>query len=109
MSNNPITIVGETSDGKKLVDGIWKLFESHGLPLDTIFTICISKNYMPDWISLYIQMVASGMKHRRIISKLEESINDSFGKDFCDVVIFRLEQIFNNKPDKSAEITQEIK
>src|SRR5271165_4249075 len=94
---NHIIFVGETSDGKKLVDGIWKTFETHGLPLDIIFTICISKNWMPDWIALYTQMVASGMEHSRIISKLEEAINDSFGKEFCEVVIFKLNQIFNQQ------------
>lgn len=96
-SKNYIVIIGETTDGKKVVDGIWKTFETHGLPLDIIFTLCIRKEWMPDWIELYKQMRHSGMEHSRITSKLEEAINDSFGKDFCDVVISRLDQIF--KPD----------
>jgi hypothetical protein len=98
--SNPIHTVGETADGKKLVDGIWKTYETHGMPLDILFTLCIRKSYVPDWISLYKQMLHSGMEHSRILSKLEEAINDSFGKEFCDVVISRLDQIF-----KLAEVT----
>lgn len=91
---NPIHTIGETTDGKKVVDGIWKTYETHGLPLDILFTLCIRKEYIPDWISLYKQMLHSKMEHSRILAKLEEAINDSFGKEFCDVVISRLDQIF---------------
>jgi hypothetical protein len=93
-NDNPIHQVGETTDGKPVVDGIWKTYETHGMPLDILFTLCLRKNYVPDWISLYKQMRHSGMEYSRIISKLEEAINDSFGKEFCDVVISRLDQIF---------------
>lgn len=93
--DNFINIVGETADGKGVVDGIWKMFETHGLPMDIIFSLCIEKNWVPDWILLYKQMKKSGMEHDRILSKLEEAINDSFGKEFSSVVISRLNKIFN--------------
>ena len=101
-SNNYITIIGETPEGKVVVDGIWKTYETHGLPLDTILDVCVQKNWMPDWIKLYIQMVSSGLKHVRILSKLEEAINDSFGKEFGDVVISRLDKIYGPRPEKEA-------
>lgn len=99
-SECPIYVTGETSNGKKLVDGVWAMYETHGLPLDIIFDLCIRKEWMPDWIELYKQMLSSGMKHSRILSKLESDINDSFGKEFGDVVISRLDQIF--KPKEAA-------
>lgn len=99
-SENPIHTVGQTTDGKHVVDGIWKTYETHGLPLDIILDLCIRKNWVPDWIALYKQMRHSGMQHSRILSKLEEAINDSFGKDFGEVVISRLDQIF--KPAEAA-------
>jgi hypothetical protein len=34
------------------------------------------------------------MEHERIISKLEEAISDSFGKEFSDRVILTLNKIF---------------
>lgn len=94
---NYIVVIGETTDGKQLIDGVWKTFETHGLPLDIIFDVCIRRGWVPDWIELYKQMRQSNMEHGRILSKLEEAINDSFGKEFCGVVIFRLDKIF--KPD----------
>jgi len=94
--NNLFTIVGKTSDGKDLVEGIWKVYETYGLPLDSIFDVCIRKNWMPDWITLYIQMVTSGMEHGRILSKLEEALNDSFGKEFGTVVISTLDKIYRH-------------
>ncbi len=98
--NNFIEVIGETTDGKGVVDGVWKTFETYGLPLDIIFDVCLQKGCIPDWILLYKQMRISGMEHGRILSKLEEAINDSFGKDFCGVVISRLDQIF--KPDEPS-------
>ena len=89
-----IYVVGETTDGKKLVDGIWAMYETHGLPLDVIFDVLIKKESVPDWIALYKQMLQSGMQHSRILSKLDEAVSDSYGKEFRDVVISRLDQIF---------------
>jgi alanyl-tRNA synthetase len=98
--NNGFTPVGETTDGKTVVDGIWYLFETHGLPLDIIFSICQERKMIPDWILLYKQMRFAGMEHDRVISKIEEAINDSFGKEFCGVVISRLNEIFQFKDTK---------
>jgi hypothetical protein len=98
MSKNDIIFaIGETTDGKVLVAGVFAFYETHGLPLDVILSLCIQKNWMPCWMTLYKDMLKAGMKHDRILSKLEEAISDSFGKAFCDVVIFRLDNIFNPK------------
>lgn len=93
-SECPIYQVGETTDGKKLVDGVWAMYETHGLPLDVIFDVLIKKESIPDWIALYKQMRQSGMQHSRILSKLDEAVSDSYGKEFRDVVISTLDQIF---------------
>lgn len=94
MAKKIITIIGKTSDDRSIIDGVWKIFETHGIPLDIIFTMCIDKNVMPDWIVLYKQMKRSGMSHDRIVSKLDESISDSYGKIFNDAVISQLNKIF---------------
>lgn len=92
--------IGTTTNDKILVAGVWKFYETHGLPLDVILNLCIEKNWMPCWTTLYKDMLSAGMKHGRILSKLEESISDSFGKAFCDVVIFRLNNIFKYENDE---------
>ena len=102
---------GITTDGKMVLDGIWYAFETYGLPLDIIISICKERDAIPDWILLYQQMKKSGMKHDRIISKLEESISDSFfGKEFCNVVVSRLDEIFGQpKPTETDSLQSKIK
>lgn len=85
---------GVTSDNKKVISGIYKIFESHGIPLDIIFSILKEKNVIPDWIDFYRSARKVGMSHDRIISKLEEAINDSYGKEFGIQVIYNLNLIF---------------
>ena len=88
-----IKIIGKTTNGKFVIDGVWKCFETHGLPFDVIFEICIKRNWIPDWTLLYNQMINSKIEKERILSKLAEAISDSFGKVFCDEVLKRLEKI----------------
>jgi alanyl-tRNA synthetase len=88
----PITVVGRTTDGKLVVDGIWKCFETYGLPFDVLFEVCLRKGWVPDWRLLHNQMVRSGVDRERALSKLSEAICDTFGKAFCDEVILRFLQ-----------------
>jgi alanyl-tRNA synthetase len=88
---------GITEDNKLVFSNVYKFYETHGLPLDVIFNIFLDKGYLPDWIDFYKSALSAGMQHTRIISKLEEAICDSFGNEFSDVVIFRLDNLFKNK------------
>lgn len=88
---------GITSEGNLVISGVYKLYETIGLPLDVIFTCFRERNWVPDWIDFYLGAVASGMEHTRIISKLEEAISDSFGKEWADVVISRLNIVVNDE------------
>jgi hypothetical protein len=88
---------GITSDDKKVMGGLYSCYETHGLPLDMLLSCCISNNWMPDWIDFYLAALAAGMKHCRILSKLEEAVSDSFGKEFCDVVISKLDIMFSER------------
>lgn len=90
MPKTLLTVVGKTTDGKLVVDGIWKCFETHGLPFDVLFDVCLQRDLMPDWMLLCNQMVKSGMDRERVLSKLSEAICDTFGKAFCDEVVRRL-------------------
>jgi alanyl-tRNA synthetase len=87
-------IVGETTDGKIVVSGLFRLFETEGIPLDMIFEYCRQHNMMPSWIDFYQECRSAGMKHERILSKLEEAVADSFGKEFRKEVISKLDMFF---------------
>ena len=86
---------GITPEGKPVISGVYKLYETIGLPLDVIFTCFRARNWVPDWNDFYLKALASGMEHTRIISKMEEAISDSFGKDWADEVISRLDKLYH--------------
>ena len=83
-------IVGKTKDGKLVVSGIFKMFDTIGLPLDVIFDQCLDRNIIPSWIHFYDEASAYGWKDKTIFNRLETNISDVFGKEYCNVVIERL-------------------
>ena len=90
---------GQTPDGKIVLSGLYKFFETHGLPLDVLFDCCIDRNAVPDWIDLYKSARLAGMEHERILSKLEEAISDSYGKEWSNIVISRLNKLYKDSHD----------
>ena len=100
MKDSPYNQTGITTEGKPVMAGLYHFYETHGLPLDVIFSCFIEKGWVPDWIELYETAFSRGMTHERILAKLEEAINDSFGKEWSDVVISRLDFLFKIKENK---------
>lgn len=52
--------------------------------------MCEVNNIIPDWLDYYHCSLKAGMKHDRILSKLEEPIAEAFGEEFMQEVLFRL-------------------
>lgn len=84
--------VGITTDGKMVMSGVAKLYFEQGLPLSIIFDQLIKNNMIPSWPRLYNDLRDNGMTHKRIIHLLHEQVFESYGKDFRDLVISRLER-----------------
>ena len=83
---------GETTDGRTVVRGVFRLFETEGLPLDVIFDVLKERNYIPDWEYFVQEAEGAGMKHRdRILLKLDAAIADTYGPEMRNVVISRLQ------------------
>lgn len=103
-------IVGTTTDGKTVCKGIYKFYETNGIPLDILFDLLDKNGVMVSWRDFYVEAISAGMEHNRIISKLEEPICDVWGKKFFDLVKEGLEQFIKPqdkiiKPDKIIVIT----
>jgi hypothetical protein len=88
-----IEICGKTEDDKDVVRGVYRFFETEGVPFDIIFEILKSKNAIPDWIALVKEAVLAGMKPTRIISALDAAISDSYGPEVRNVVISKLQRV----------------
>lgn len=88
-----LTVTGKTEDGSLVIAGVFRWYETIGLPLDVMFECFQKANMVPDWLTFYVEAVRAGMKHDRIISKLDSALVDVYGSDYRDTVISRLELI----------------
>lgn len=89
-------IIGKTTDNKEVVKEIGRLYFQDGIPLSLIFEGLSNRGMMPSWMDLYVEMKENGMTHKRIIHLLHEQIFEHYGSSFRDVVIKRLEAIYNH-------------
>lgn len=73
--------------------GVAKLYFEQGLPLGIIFDELKKRDSLPCWLTLYKDLRDNGMTHERIIHLLHEHMHDTYGKEFRDEVIRRLEAL----------------
>lgn len=88
-----LTVVGTTVDGRSVVAGVYRVVETHGTPLEDVLDRIRSFGHLPCWLSYYREAIAAGMKHDRILARLDPAIVDSFGVEMRDHVIATLERI----------------
>ena len=86
-----LKVVGKTEGGITVVSGVFRFYESTGLPLDVMLDCLKKNNIIPDWLTFYVEVLRAGMQHDRIISKLDEAIHDIYGSKFRDTVIERID------------------
>lgn len=80
-------IVGQNKEGNLIVNGVFSIYETNGIPLDILFEQLRLNNYIPDWFQFVIDAVNSGMDKDRVISMLDAAISDSYGAKFRDNVL----------------------
>lgn len=84
-------IIGITKDGTTVVSGVFRLFDTCGLPLDIILDLCQENDLMPSWIHFYDDAIKQGWVDKTIFNRLETNISDTYGKSFWLSVKKRLE------------------
>lgn len=94
MKHSLFKCVGTTEDGKPVYKGVFKFFETMGLPLDSLFYCILQKGAAVSWIDFYKEARIAGMEHDRILSKLEESVCDVWGEEYWNVVKKNLNLVF---------------
>lgn len=87
------TQVGVTGEGKPVYAGLYRFFETHGIPLDVLLQLFRDRGLVPSWLHFYDEARVAGMEHARILSRLDAAISDSFGSRVRDVVIRRLDAL----------------
>ncbi|HLP81382.1 MAG TPA: hypothetical protein VK141_05260 [Nitrosomonas sp.] len=88
-----IEVVGKTTEDIPVIRGMFKFFDTHGLPLDVFLYVCQEKKMIPDWISFYEDAKIAGWSHSTILNRLITAITDVYGKEFADHVKSILEKL----------------
>lgn len=84
-------IVGKTSCGKLVVSGLGKMYFENGLPLSVIFDGLQRLNLVPSFRHLVSELEGNGMNRERIMHLLNEHVFESYGIEFRDIIVKRLE------------------
>ena len=87
-----LEIIGKTTDGQPVVKGIFKFFDTTGIPLFIVFDLCKQQNWLPSWIHFYNEAKGRGWSHKTIIDRLREGMEDIYEKKFTFTVIDKLEK-----------------
>lgn len=86
-----LTIAGQTDDGRLVFRGVYRFYETHGLPLEDIIYIIVTQNKaLVDWIDFYEDAVKAGMKPHRVLNRLEMVCCDAVNSEFANEVLSRL-------------------
>lgn len=86
-------VIGKTSDGKPVVTGVYKLYSTHGLPLDVLFIGILSRSYMVCWLTLYRDGIRAGIKPNKWVTMIESALHDAGQSDLAKHVGAVLRQL----------------
>lgn len=89
-----LEFAGKTTDEKLVAKSVYRLYETSGISLEDLFEYLYTNNVMISWIDLHEEAQANGMKHARIMAKIQEPVIDVWGRDFWRVVEERLNKRF---------------
>lgn len=85
--------MGRTTDGRLVVGGVYRFYETEGLPLDVLLEHLQDHQMIPDWQAFVREAILAGMRFDRVVSWLDAAIVDSFGVETRNQVIPRLRPV----------------
>lgn len=88
-----MNIVGRTEDGRAVVDGIFHLYASEGMPLTVLFMMCYERGFQPCWRAFAEDARANGWSIKTIVTRLTEPLTDVWGAAYSQTVTARLQEL----------------
>jgi len=76
-----------------VVGGIFKLFETFGLPLDIIFDLCKRNNLVIDWIDFFEWSQKVGWSQKTLFNRIEHPLIDVYGTEYTTIILKRLRKL----------------
>jgi hypothetical protein len=71
-----MAIVGHTPDGKPVVDGVFRIFDTIGLPLDSVLDLVSQKGWVVSWLDFYKDAAKAGWTHKTIMNRVSIAVSD---------------------------------
>ena len=94
-----LTIVGETTDGKKVVQGLFPLMSSVlGTPLDLLLSILKQQDMVVDWVEFYESSKKHGWTDKTVLLRISTEVSEVYGPKYRDVVISKLKEYIELTP-----------
>ena len=85
-------VVGNTTDGRPVIAGLYSIYETHGIPLDVVISECVKRGAVPSWSHMVGEANAAGMGLRRAISKVSQAVRDAACHD-ADIICESLQAL----------------
>ena len=82
--------VGLTTEGKPVVVGIYRFYETVGMPLEMVVSLVHQRGGIPCWTTLVEEMRKGGLSDRKIRGLIESVVQFVYDRSFGDVVLQRL-------------------
>lgn len=101
-SQTKFAIVGKCAD-KHIVDGVFSIYETHGVPLDIILSRLNQDNLLCCWPSFMESSIQAGWNPRSTLAKIETACADVYGRKVADEIMFRLRLVIIGMPTLEDE------
>lgn len=89
-TKSELSFAGKTESGQIVIKGIYRCFETTGLPLDNIVSWIKENDFVPGWHDYFLEATNAGISPERTRSRMEEVIIDVYGKKYWDEIDHRL-------------------
>lgn len=90
-----LTQVGLLENGTPVMAGVFRLLDTHGLPLSIVLESMLRLEAQPCWGSFVEEATKAGWKRQTTMLRLEEAICDTYGRAYWLVVEERLNRALN--------------
>lgn len=64
-----------------MIDGLWYLYDTEGVPLDVIVQAVRDRGQVVDWAAFVADAQRAGMSTKRLAAKIREVAGDVYGPD----------------------------
>lgn len=87
-----IFIAGKDEEGNIAMGGVFKMADTHGMPLVLVVDYLLEQNCVVAWDEYYIDAEKAGWKTETVENRIFEAVGDSYGTPYLEKFKSRLEK-----------------